>query len=600
MTSGREHLDAAPTSNARQDAGMAAAPSAGQPIGVRAVLPGVLLALLVRAAYLAETAEVPTVRHLVGDAAGYVAWAERIAAGDWIGQEGFYQAPLYPYALASLFHLFGAHVWLVRLVQAMLGTAAAGCLGYGTALLFGVRAGRMAGIMAALYAPTLFFDGIIQKASLTGLLTSAVFLATAWTMAAQRAASFLVVGVLGGLLVLTRENAMVWLLVLGGWIALRRHRCGTRRRWRGVASYAAGVAVVLIPVGVRNAVVSGQWSVSTFQAGANFYIGNHAGADGRYQPFIRGHETPPFERRDASRLAADALGRELTASEVSRYWAERALVDIRAEPMRWLRLMGRKVLLVCNRHEIADAESQYVYAEHSRALRLLTTVWHWGVMCPLAAIGIVETWGERRRLWVYHAMLVSMVLAVALFFVLARYRYPVAILLIPFAAVGLVHIGSQLRARRYRVLLGKGLLAGMIAVLVNVPVQDERRLNAMAHMNVGVALAQAGEVEAATAYFKSAVDGHPTSAEAHNNLAQALALLGRYDDAIPHYEAAVTIEPALIGLCYNLAVALERVGRLEAAFEHYERAVEQDPGDVGAIRAVARLRGAGVTPHRKE
>ncbi len=36
----------------------------------------------------------------MGDSRAYDEWARRIAAGDWIGREVFYQAPLYPYFLA--------------------------------------------------------------------------------------------------------------------------------------------------------------------------------------------------------------------------------------------------------------------------------------------------------------------------------------------------------------------------------------------------------------------------------------------------------------------------------------------------------------------
>ncbi|MGC4083969.1 MAG: hypothetical protein QM736_18135 [Vicinamibacterales bacterium] len=36
---------------------------------------------------------------LMGDARGYDEWALRLANGDWIGTDVFYQAPLYPYLL---------------------------------------------------------------------------------------------------------------------------------------------------------------------------------------------------------------------------------------------------------------------------------------------------------------------------------------------------------------------------------------------------------------------------------------------------------------------------------------------------------------------
>jgi Flp pilus assembly protein TadD len=352
-----------------------------------------------------------------------------------------------------------------------------------------------------------------------------------------------------------------------------------------------GVAAVLGPVGVRNKVVSGEWSVSTFQAGPNFYIGNHRGADGRYVPLVRGHETPGFERTDATRLAQEATGKTLTAREVSRYWMGRAWDEIGADPGAWLRLMGSKMAMVWNRYEVSDAESPVVYRESSLVLGAVGRVWHFGVLCPLAAVGLAATWSDRRRLWVYYLLIASMAAACAAFYVLGRYRYPIAVLLIPFAAAGAVGLWDRLRGADIRGLLVFGAVAAAVALAVNLPVQDEGKLNAMARMNAGVALAQAGEIAAAESYFSGALRDHPQSAEAHSNLGQALALRGEFGGAIAHYEAALAIEPELIGVDYNLGVALERVGRKDEALRAYERAAARDAADAEARAAAARLKG---------
>jgi tetratricopeptide (TPR) repeat protein len=190
---------------------------------------------------------------------------------------------------------------------------------------------------------------------------------------------------------------------------------------------------------------------------------------------------------------------------------------------------------------------------------------------------------------VYYALIASMAAAVASFYVLGRYRYPLALLLIPFAATGGVEIWKRARSADVRTLLWRGAIAAVVAAAVNWPVHDERRLNGMARMNVGVALAEAGELAAAESYFRLALRDHPESAEGHNNLAQALALRGEFAGAIEHYEAAIAIEPGLIGVDYNLGVALERVGRRAEALRAYQRAEARAPADAEARKAVARM-----------
>ena len=47
---------------------------------------------------------------LMGDSRGYDEWAQRIAGGDWLGHEVFYQAPLYPYLLGVIYAVAGRHL----------------------------------------------------------------------------------------------------------------------------------------------------------------------------------------------------------------------------------------------------------------------------------------------------------------------------------------------------------------------------------------------------------------------------------------------------------------------------------------------------------
>ena len=46
----------------------------------------------------------------MGDSRGYDEWARRIAGGDWLGHEVFYQAPLYPYLLGVIYAIAGRHL----------------------------------------------------------------------------------------------------------------------------------------------------------------------------------------------------------------------------------------------------------------------------------------------------------------------------------------------------------------------------------------------------------------------------------------------------------------------------------------------------------
>jgi hypothetical protein len=437
------------------------------------------------------------------------------------------------------------------------------------------------------------------------------------------------------LLCLSRENAFVWLPILGLGLWSGCGAVGGRRRAIRVGLFALGAAVVLFPVGLRNRLVGGEWSFSTFQAGPNFYIGNHRGASGRYEPLVRGHETPEHERADATRLAEEAEGWKLSPREVSRYWTRRALRDIGDDPAGWLGLMFRKMLMVWNRYEISDVESIYVYAEESLLLRGLLAVGHFGVLVPLAAVGVAATWHQRQKLWVEYALIASMALAVALFYVMGRYRYPLVPLLIPFAAAGLVRLwedvsaivwhlkptaaaretvpalrgghalcGGHATRRGGRVTPARGkrfsgarrlavaaAVGATVALVVNWPVQDEGRLNAMAYSNLGSVLGAQGDLDGAVRYLRRGVAGHPESAEGHFNLGYALSLKGEHAEAARHFRIALQIVPNLPHADFLLGRSLEALGDMAGAMEHYRRAAALDPSDADAARAMERVEG---------
>jgi tetratricopeptide (TPR) repeat protein len=346
--------------------------------------------------------------------------------------------------------------------------------------------------------------------------------------------------------------------------------------------------MMLMPVAIRNRLVASEWSITTFQAGPNFYIGNHRGASGRYDPLVPGHESPEFERSDAINLAQHALGRKLSAHEVSSYWMSRAWSDILYDFRAWNRLLFEKFSLAWNRYEIADVESLAVYAESSPVLQV-TKYWHFGILCPLALLGLALTWRQRHQLWPLYLMMVGMSAAVAAFYVLGRYRLPLIPILVVFAAIGWVEFVRRVRSKQYALCVLAVVAALAVGAPVNWQIQDERRLDGMSSMNAGMALASHDDIAGAEAYFVRALQAFPEAPECRASLAMVLALQGKYEKAIPHYRAALATKPGLPGIRYNLGVALEHTGQRDEALQAFRTAMQQDPSDAEVKQAVERL-----------
>jgi len=563
----------------------------------RDILPWVVVvcvvSLAIRLFHLWQIRDAPFFSLMMGDAQSYHAWAQDIAAGDWIGSDVFYQAPLYPYFLATVYTLFGEGSVVVRVIQAVIGSLGCGCLVFVGWRLFSKPVGVVAGLMLALYAPAIFFDGLVQKSVLDAFLlcVTLVLLGEMTTHELRPGGLFrlassapwaLGVGAAIGCLTLTRENAVVFAVAVLGWLLWsRRDVMAGRLKLAGLV--LAGLAIVLLPVAVRNLVVSGEFHLTTSQFGPNFYIGNHQDAPGTYQPLRFGGGDPKYERQDATELAEEATGRTLTPAEVSRYWTGRTLDDIRAEPGAWLRLLGRKLMLVWNASEVADTEDQLSYADWSFLLRMLGHIWHFGVLAPLALFGAWSAWAHRRRVALLCLLLGGYTAALVAFAVMARYRYPLVPILILLAAVGVVRLRALVfdwpTPSRQRPALAAALGATLLAAIVcNWPMYSMAQMRALTESNLGTELQSQGRFDEAIVFYRTALTRDPLDAVSHSNLGSALAATGDVATAVIHYERALELAPGDADSHYNLANMLTAEERRPEAIRHFREALRLEPG----------------------
>jgi 4-amino-4-deoxy-L-arabinose transferase-like glycosyltransferase len=81
--------------------------------------------------------------------------------------------------IGTLYALFERDLLYVRLVQAVLGAGSCALVAAAGMEWFGRRHGILCGLLLAAYAPAIFFDALIQKSVLDGLLVAALLLALA-------------------------------------------------------------------------------------------------------------------------------------------------------------------------------------------------------------------------------------------------------------------------------------------------------------------------------------------------------------------------------------------------------------------------------------
>ena len=569
------------------------------------------------------------------DALYHHQWALAIAAGRTFVTDAFFRAPLYPYFLGLLYKISGASMMFARIVQALVGGATCGLVYLLARQLLKPQAAShkppksdphtslltlhsspipmIAGFVMAAYPLAIWYE---TELLLEGLLTFLVLLGFVLLLRSRDTdRQWWLPGIAFGLAALTRPNVLAFIAVLPVWLLIA-YRKGA---WRRLGQIWGVAALVILPVTVRNYVVSGQFVPIAWQAGTNFYIGNSPESDGvtAVVPGTRADWWGGFD--DVKRLAEEAAGRPLKGAEIDRYWLGKGFEFWRQHPGKALGLLVRKSFLWFAGYEVSNEQDLYTVKRYSFINYLFFSTrslkFPFGIVLPLALAGI---WLSRRQwlsllpLYLFGA---AWSLSFIVFFVCSRYRLPIIPLAAVFGAMGLTGLTGR-AAKRERVIglaiaLGAFLLfnanfaaagkpvkedanhvAAAVALLkqgkdADALVELQRALDVESLPNVlkleASLLQTRGDLAGAERAARAAVRLYPTNADAYIALGGALATAGRLDSAEVYYQVALDRDPYAIQAWKDLGnIAFQRKDLAKARY-YYEGALKIQPTYTMAI-----------------
>ena len=533
-----------------------------------------LLALLLRLGYLADVSGSPYFDTLILDAEEYDYLAEELVRGNWrLDEKQTYVHGLgYPAFLAILkIPGFGAPDF--RLWQAFLGALSCVLVYRIARQIFDRGAAAIAGTAAAAYWPFLFFGGELFATTffifIQLLLVDTLLRFDGRPGHGTGAAA----GVLLGLLVATRANALLAIPVVFWWICRRpraAHDGGRRRLW---PSFAIALALTLSPLALRNHIVQG--GPLPFQGAWSFYMGANPEADGT--PYVR--QGLQWQRHELLPLRAGFV------EPVSRgFFYLRSGVRFAAEnPAQYLHLLYRKFRLFWNAFEIPVSSDLSYYREHSILYRILIV--NFGVVAPLAVAGLFP--GGRRDdryllLWTF--VLVSLATGM-LFTVSARYRVPAAPFLIILAAHGFSLLLAFLRTRDWRRTAGFAAVLAAAAVLVHTGVDARQVDHVRPAFLMGMVHFRSGDPAAAETAYANGLAKNPDDPDLWNGLGTACAAQGRNGDAEDAFERAIALAEDYAQPRFNLGALYLRLGRRREAIAALKQGLAID------LRPVPRYQG---------
>jgi tetratricopeptide (TPR) repeat protein len=510
------------------------------------------LFVVVRVIFFRQLADSPLFRFPILDSQYYYHWAMRLAWGHGHPPGPFWLSPFYALFMAGLFKLFGSvQVSLVVVAQFVLSLGTLAMIVAYTRRLFGSVTALWTAALAALYGPWLFYDGVMLSASLILFLDALLLLLliTQTDLAAAKPfarhalrtdALWIILGLVTGLSALSRPSVLIFALVLVVWQILRTSPFW----WRRVIFYMAAIAVMLVPVMLRNWSEVGTPTLTTASGGVNFFIGNRAGASGMYDEL---EFVPSFDpQREAEGYRAEAsrrVGHKLTLAQASRYWGLQAAEDIVANPGQWLRLVIRKAWLTMQREELANNISLRGVAGFTPILSALPL--RWGLLLPLAAAAMLIAWRRRPELKLLLFYAASYFAVNLIFFSSSEYRFPMILVLLPAAGGFFVELWRVIRSRDSRTLVAISAVYVVALLVCNFPSKEvARAMKPQAvYYNMATVAVDGDQVVDAIPLYARSLAVAPDFQPARLGLAKALWRLGNYDDARQEFALAGVAPP---------------------------------------------------------
>lgn len=450
----------------------------------------------------------------------YHAWAVEISEGNWLGTEVFFNSPLYPYFLAVIYKIFGQSFFVAKLIQFLMGSFSCLLIYLLAKRIFNPKVGLVAGVMAALYVMSLFYEGILLITNIQTPLNLLLILMLLHSFESPVRRNWLFSGICLGLSALARPNILLFGPFVLFWIFYTfKDRMSRKQILHFGLFFCMGIGLLIFPVTLRNYVVGKDIVLISSQGGINFYIGNNPNAKGYFMvpkvlPRTKGDD-PIEQRRNFEVYAEQKVGRALKPSEVSRYWFSQGMKFIKEQPGRWIGLLLRKCGLLVNHYEIWNNRSYYFSRQFSWVLRLPLLTF--GIVAPLALFGILLTLKDWKRLFLLYAIIGSYAASLVIFFMLSRYRMVVVPFLIILAAYALHWFFESLRAKKFQKAATALVPLAFFFLMVNQNLVNQG--SSMVHYNLGNKYMKMRKWEMAIEQYERSIQQNPTYISAHNNLA---------------------------------------------------------------------------------
>ena len=353
----------------------------------------------------------------------YHNYAQQILNGTF-GKEPYYYGPLYSYFLALVYKIFGVNPYIASLIQMMLGVATSLLIYFIAKKVFNKTVAFISISISIFYGMFYIYEGVLLMESLvTFLNTLSIFL----LLRIENNPSYKNIAFAGiaiGLSALARANILLFVPFILIWIFFNSKLITHNSKLLRFAFLCLVILLTISPATIRNYLVSGRFILISTNGPISFWTGNHPGAPGEYV-----NATPKPN-----------VG-----------YIEDTLSFIRKDPKGYLNLQKKKFLLFWSEYEIVNNVNHELQKSYSFLFKFPHL--SFGPVALLALVGIALSLRKGKRCLLLYLNIFSLMTAIVIVFVTARYRLSILPFLIIFASFSLYWWSKKIREKKIGVIL---------------------------------------------------------------------------------------------------------------------------------------------------
>ena len=501
----------------------------------------------------------------LSDASTYRVWASKLATGGSYGEPVFQMGPLYPYFLALQLKL-GLGFLAILILQGIMGTLVAVMVYYMANMIFGHNAGIISGLLTAIYAPFIFYDGLILAESVQIFLLASGLLFLLLRFKKLGNFNFLISGIFIGLTALGRATILFFPLAVGIYWLVEYYVEKSKRKirpWPKTMLLFAGVVIGIMPATLHNLSYGDLMPISS-NTGINFYIGNNINSPGAYEEPPGLNLSTDFTGR---KVAEKEAGRQLKSSEVSSFWMSKTMGDIQRAPGHFISGLFKKTWLYLWYYDISQAESLEIQHEFSPLFNL-----------PLAGFGLIMVFGLMGMLysridenrWILILLFVSNLIGVILFFVIGRFKLLGSLALLIAAGNGVMTVIQFIAQRQWRKLwIFEGIALCLVVILFLPRPLDKKEKLASAYDNVGIYYYFRNLPDQSIQWYRKASGVLPEYSASLNNIGTYFYSKGQLDSAQFYFHKSLLIDSTEDKTLMNLGRISMDKGNIDSAKYYY-------------------------------